>query len=421
MNNDAQSCCQDDSINTDQVPLSSGKTVARMTKDVATWGHEIWYDTAVLDSLSDQEKKAMIERLPQGRCRGVIVYRSNMHDLAQMMSPRLQRILHLDTVEEWNEFSLGDLSLEGAGGLEIHVVSSSSDKVLNLARSSGYRTCLRTRVDDADSLHRSYQQGVEHDYLMVAFKDSTNIPLELVIAELHKTDTKLLKEVSANIDDAMVAMGVLEMGSDGVVVSFKSVNDLDSLERRMDASMREKVCIQVGEIQSVRHLGMGYRTCIDTTHMFEEDEGILVGSTSTGGFLCCPEVFFLPYMELRPFRVNAASVHSYVFQSGDRTNYISELKAGSTLTAVNARGDARQIYVGRVKTEIRPLLLVEALFPGNSRINIIMQDDWHVRVFSDQAKPLNITDLKAGDRVLGFVTEPGRHVGVRVDEHIIES
>ena len=50
-----------------------------------------------------------------------------------------------------------------------------------------------------------------------------------------------------------------------------------------------------------------------------------------------------------------------------------------------------------------------------------MQDDWHVRVFSDDGKPLNITELKQGDKVLGHTTEPGRHVGIRVNEHIIES
>ncbi|RBH49077.1 3-dehydroquinate synthase, partial [Pseudomonas sp. MWU13-2860] len=72
------------------------------------------------------------------------------------------------------------------------------------------------------------------------------------------------------------------------------------------------------------------------------------------------------------------------------------------------------------KTEIRPLLLIEATFPQNRKVNIIMQDDWHVRVFSDEAKPRNVTELKPGDRVLGFGTEPGRHVGVKVDEHIIE-
>ena len=47
---------------------------------------------------------------------------------------------------------------------------------------------------------------------------------------------------------------------------------------------------------------------------------MLIGSTSQGGILACPEVFFLPYMELRPFRVNAGGVHSYVYAMNDRTN-----------------------------------------------------------------------------------------------------
>lgn len=78
------------------------------------------------------------------------------------------------------------------------------------------------------------------------------------------------------------------------------------------------------------------------------------------------------------------------------------------------------MYVGRTKTEIRPLLLIEATFPRNRKANIIMQDDWHVRIFSDESKPLNVTELKAGEKILGFGTESGRHVGLKVDELIIE-
>jgi 3-amino-4-hydroxybenzoic acid synthase len=49
-----------------------------------------------------------------------------------------------------------------------------------------------------------------------------------------------------------------------------------------------------------------------------------------------------------------------------------------------------------------------------------MQDDWHVRIFSDTAQPLNISELRPGARVLGYVTEPGRHVGIKIKESIIE-
>jgi len=44
-----------------------------------------------------------------------------------------------------------------------------------------------------------------------------------------------------------------------------------------------------------------------------------------------------------------------------------------------------------------------------------------VRIFSADAKPLNITELKPGDKVLGHIAKPGRHVGISVDEHIVET
>ena len=382
--------------------------------------NELWYDSKVLSQLDNTAQLAILARLAQGRYTAIVLYADNLVELTQSVSPRLQRVLHIDSTEQWAECAPritagGDKAL-----IHVAVVSSTKPALLVAARLAGFRTCLRIHVDNAASLHTSFYEGMLYDYLMVSFRDPTNIPLELIIAELHKTNTVLLKEINQDVEDAVIALGVLELGSDGVLVAFKEMGEFDSFARKMDALNNVAIDIEVGVIDRTTHLGLGYRACIDTTHVFNPDEGILVGSTSTGGLLCCPEVFFLPYMELRPFRINAASVHSYVFQSRDRTSYISELRAGSQLTTVNARGETRQVFVGRVKTEIRPLMLIEATFPNNRKVNIIMQDDWHVRVFSDEAKPRNITELKPGDKVLGFGTEPGRHMGVKVDEHIIE-
>ena len=69
---------------------------------------------------------------------------------------------------------------------------------------------------------------------------------------------------------------------------------------------------QTGMITRNLPLGLGTRSCIDVTTLFSEHEGLLVGSTSQSGILCCPEVFHLPYIEKRPFRINAGAVHSYV-------------------------------------------------------------------------------------------------------------
>jgi len=126
-------------------------------------------------------------------------------------------------------------------------------------------------------------------------------------------------------------------------------------------------------------------------------------------------------MELRPFRVNAGGVHSYVYGFGDRTDYMTELRSGSEVMIVEKSGKTRRACVGRVKTEIRPLRLIEVTFEGGERVSILMQDDWHVRIFSPEGTPLNITELVPGSKVLGYVTAPGRHVGIKVNEHIVES
>ena len=295
--------------------------------------------------------------------------------------------------------------------------------MLAKAAQLGLTTCYRAYVDDGASLHESIREGHHHGYLMVRFRDPTNIPLELVIATLQATRTVLIKEISTpvDVDDAIVTLGVMEVGADGVMFSPRSHDVLSEFVGRLGRLDHSALDVGVAKVVRSVPIGMGVRSCIDTTTLFSPTEGILVGSTSQGGLLCCPEVFFLPYMELRPFRVNAGAVHSYVYNFGNRTDYMSELKAGSPVMIVDRTGATRRGSVGRMKTEVRPLRLIEAEFATGERVNVIMQDDWHVRIFSADAKPLNITELRPGDEVLGHVAMPGRHVGIKVDEHIVET
>jgi 3-amino-4-hydroxybenzoic acid synthase len=284
-------------------------------------------------------------------------------------------------------------------------------------------TCLRMSAHDQDSLKHAIELGRAHRYLAMRFPDPTNIPLELVIASLQATHTIVIKEITdpADADDAVVSLGVMEVGSDGVLFSPHETGPLDKFLAALREAVEPKVEISVATVVRTMPVGMGHRSCIDLATLFSPDEGMLVGSTSQGGILCCPEVFYLPYMELRPFRVNAGAVHSYVYASGNRTNYLSELKAGWPAMVVGVDGRTREVPVGRIKTEVRPLRLIEVEFEGGEKANIIMQDDWHVRVFSKDGQPLNITELKPGDKVLGHVSTPGRHVGLPVDETIEEA
>jgi 3-amino-4-hydroxybenzoic acid synthase len=303
------------------------------------------------------------------------------------------------------------------------VVSSDDVRALSRAAAEGVATCLRMSAHDQDSLKAAIELGRAHRYLAMRFPDPTNIPLELVIASLQSSHTIVIKEITdpKDADDAVVSLGVMEVGSDGVLYSPLDTGSLEHVLEALREATEPRVAISVATVVRTAPIGMGHRSCIDLATLFSPEEGMLVGSTSQGGILCCPEVFHLPYMELRPFRVNAGGVHSYVYASGDRTNYLSELRAGSPAMIVGLDGRTREVPVGRIKTEIRPLRLIEVEFEGGERANVIMQDDWHVRVFSAEGEPLNITELKPGDRVLGHVASPGRHVGLPVDETIEEA
>jgi 3-amino-4-hydroxybenzoic acid synthase len=160
--------------------------------------------------------------------------------------------------------------------------------------------------------------------------------------------------------------------------------------------------------------------CIDTCTHFEEDEGMLVGSYAHGFILCCSETHPLPYMPTRPFRINAGALHSYVFGQDNRTNYLSELRTGHAVLGVGADGRTRRIMVGRIKLESRPLLSIMASSAEGVQVSLIVQDDWHVRVLGPGGTVRNVTELKPGDQLLGYVATDKRHVGWPVAEFCVE-
>jgi 3-amino-4-hydroxybenzoic acid synthase len=173
------------------------------------------------------------------------------------------------------------------------------------------------------------------------------------------------------------------------------------------------------QVTLTRHIGMGWRSCVDTTGLMNQEEGMLVGSTSAGGILVCSETHYLPYMNLRPFRVNAGAVHSYIWMPEQTAGYLTELEVGSRVLCVNWKGEARELTVGRVKTEIRPLLLIKGRIDG-TELNVIVQDDWHIRLMGADGQPQNATMIQPGANLLGFLCKQGRHVGISVNETIIE-
>lgn len=211
----------------------------------------------------------------------------------------------------------------------------------------------------------------------------------------------------------------MEVGSDGVLLKTEDMDQIVEVNNFMSKEEKGKIELVKGKVMDVQHVGMGYRSCIDTTTLMKENEGMLIGSTSEGGILVSSETHFLPYMELRPFRVNAGAVHSYVWAPEGMTAYLTELKAGSKVLCVDTEGNTREVTVGRVKTELRPLLKIEVEAEGVN-INVIVQDDWHIRILGGNGEPLNASTLKPGDEVLAYVCAGGRHVGIKIDERLRE-
>lgn len=218
--------------------------------------------------------------------------------------------------------------------------------------------------------------------------------------------------------EAEAALGVLEKGVEGVVVDARDpseVKKIIGLAKRGE----ERLGLEAAAVCGITPLGLGDRVCIDTCTKMADGEGMLVGSSSACLFLVHAETLANPYVEPRPFRVNAGAVHSYIRAPGGKTRYLSELRWGEELLIVNAKGETQVTYLGRVKTERRPLILVEAEAEGE-RAACILQNAETVRLVVPSGDPISVVDLKEGDAVLILREAGGRHVGQVVEERIEE-
>ncbi len=253
------------------------------------------------------------------------------------------------------------------------------------------------------------------NYLIIGCANWRVIPLENLIARI-KGKSKLIAEVS-NAEEAKIALETLELGTDGVLLK---TSDPDEILKTVAIVKPEalKLELSIAKILSTKPISTGSRVCVDTCDMMAEGEGMLVGSQSAGLFLVEAEVHENPYVASRPFRVNAGSVSMYTLGSLQTTRYLSELKAGDEVIIINREGKTRKANVGRIKIEIRPLILVEAEVAGK-KIKTILQNAETIRLVTPKAsKP--VTELKPNDEVLVHIAaKGGRHFGVSVPEETV--
>jgi 3-amino-4-hydroxybenzoic acid synthase len=320
---------------------------------------------------------------------------------------------------QWVTFDAPGHAANGhAGDVSVHDFNGHASELLASRLKLTDREGILVNVDNKERLDEACAAVRAGMLTVIRFKDPTKIPLEIVLAAGSRRGAKIMTFVD-DIAEAGVVLSVLETGPDGVIMTPKTVGDIADLGK-LCTPVKPQLELTEFLVTEIQNAGTGDRVCVDTCSNFLEDEGILVGSFGGGFLLACSETHPLPYMPTRPFRVNAGAVSSYVLSSTERTNYLSELRQGHTITGVRVNGETRPIVVGRCKIETRPLLLVKCKAKDGSEASIILQNDWHVRVLGPGGKVLNITELKPGEIVLGYKASRSRHVGMAVDEYCLE-
>ena len=298
---------------------------------------------------------------------------------------------------------------------DITVLSVFDSEKLKTLKANGRIVAVKIVIEGKKDEETAIESaGLNSDYVIVGTPDWKIIPLENLIAKT-RGKTKLLAEVSST-KEAKVALETLELGSDGVVLKTASLEELKQTAEfaKKEAHGLELVAV---EVVVVKEIGTGARSCIDTCELMKSGEGILLGCQSSGLFLVQAEVHESPYVETRPFRVNAGPLSLYALTSPGRTRYLSELKSGEEVLVVDREGKVRVTNVARSKIEWRPMLLIEAEYGGKT-LKLIAQNAETIRVVTPKGSKA-VTDLKKGDKILARVEEGGRHFGTLVKEEAV--
>ncbi len=288
----------------------------------------------------------------------------------------------------------------------------------------GFFVELETKEDEQDIIELAKTKYV--DFVIVSAKDWKIIPFENLIAVMHLYDTELIALVKT-IKDAEIMLKTLEIGVDGIMIKPKNINEIIELKKLLHLDYHLELTNAI--VKKIQTIPESERVCVDTTSLLNEGEGFLVGSTAKGFCLIHSETFVNQFVAPRPFRVNAGDVSAYILVPDDdssktyRTKYLSELKGGDRVLAVNSKGDARIVFVGRVKIETRPMLRFELeIIEHDKKIQLscICQNAETVRLIGADGKVRAVVDIKIGDRILVHIGYGATHFGTFIRETIIE-
>lgn len=379
-----------------------------------------WADCTLGRSWSD--RKSILTGALESGAKGALVLAEDAEKAAKLGD--------IDLVVQWSEgISLPAVSREklivlvgrngeGDGTSDLPTALKESrdlDKLKEL-KEKGLRTCGYIEIRSKAHERLAALEAKACDFILVVGKDWKIIPLENLIAELQKEKVEVMAGAK-DAEEARLALETLEVGVDGVLIQSGDIGEFKKLSEFL--ARAERLELKAAKITMLKQVGMGDRVCVDTASLLSVGEGMLVGSQASGLFLVHSETLESEYVAARPFRVNAGAVHAYVLGKDGKTKYLSEIGAGDEVLAVDIKGSARTVVVGRAKIEKRPLLLVEAECEG-AKYRTLLQNAETINLVDKEGKPVSVARLKVGDEVLIHVAAAGRHFGMRVEESVIE-
>ncbi len=328
---------------------------------------------------------------------------------------------HIQRILEMGSLSLATAEPSPAGWVLLS--ARSPEEIRRAAERAGElrrekKVALEVEISGREVEKATVELAGNFDTLLIKTPDWKIIPLENLIANLHGK-VPLVAEIR-NAEEARLALQTLELGTDGVLLDprERGVEEVKKVAEELEGAP-ERIELKPAKVTALKQVGLGERACIDTVTLMSVGEGMLVGNQAEGLFLIHSETLPSPFVEPRPFRVNAGSVHSYIRIPRGKTKYLSELSSGDEVLVVDAKGRGRGVAVGRVKIERRPMILVEAECEGR-KYGVILQNAETINLVSKDGNPVSVTRLKPGDEVLLYQEAGGRHFGVRVEETVTE-
>lgn len=343
------------------------------------------------------------------------VPRSLIGSLVDMAAQSCDAVYIVD-LESADAFKKAGLKIAGKDGhCDIQVLEYADLEKIAELKKAGRSVAVKITVKGKEDEDKAVKAAnLSADYIIVKCTDWKVIPLENLIANV-RGKSKLMAEVSSS-EEAKLAIETLELGADGVVISTMDSNELSKAAFIVKRQL-PKLKLTPVKIVRVKQIGTGARVCIDTCDLMKAGEGVLLGCQSACLFLVEAEVHENPFVQPRPFRVNAGPVSLYALCSHEKTRYLSELKSGDEVMIVSRDGGARLTNIGRVKIEWRPLLLIEAEHDGKI-FKTIAQNAETIRLVAEEGS-IPVTELKPGDKVLAHLSEGGRHFGALVKEEMV--